>query len=192
MDRELEKGERNMALKWVVHFLGDIHQPLHTENLQRGGNGVEVLWEGRRTNLHHVWDSAIAEKMVGGNAIRDSVRWADGLYEDIIGERWNGSTAGWGGCLDVGNAEECALRWAEETNTLMCSYVLPKDWDRGGLVGAELADAYYEGARVIVETQVAIAGWRMAQWLNKMFPEEEKEDLWLDGVKEWGWHTEEL
>lgn len=52
--------ERREALKFLVHFIGDLHQPLHVgAEEDRGGNLVPVLWRGRPTNLHAVWDGRI-------------------------------------------------------------------------------------------------------------------------------------
>ncbi|MBV9548465.1 MAG: S1/P1 nuclease [Alphaproteobacteria bacterium] len=49
------------ALKFLIHFLGDIHQPLHAaDNHDRGGNLVSVsLRRGRPESLHHVWDDDV-------------------------------------------------------------------------------------------------------------------------------------
>jgi nuclease S1 len=59
-DPSRPRAERIAALKFVVHFLGDIHQPLHVGRLgDRGGNDVKVQWFGKQTNLHRVWDSGI-------------------------------------------------------------------------------------------------------------------------------------
>jgi len=42
----------------LVHFVGDIHQPMHFgKPSDRGGNDVELKWFGRKINLHRVWDS---------------------------------------------------------------------------------------------------------------------------------------
>lgn len=41
---DLEKGEQADALKFLLHFLGDVHQPLHTEDVCKGGNGIMVGW----------------------------------------------------------------------------------------------------------------------------------------------------
>jgi len=71
-------------------------------------------------------------------------------------------------CLDTAKAKECALSWAVETNKIMCSYVLPSTYPEG-FNGRELNGTYYDGATQIVEKQVAIAGFRMAGWLNAMF-----------------------
>jgi hypothetical protein len=51
---------RREALKFVVHFVGDIHQPLHAGYRDdKGGNAYQVQFEGKGTNLHRVWDSGL-------------------------------------------------------------------------------------------------------------------------------------
>ncbi|KAL4078172.1 S1/P1 nuclease [Scleroderma yunnanense] len=47
------------ALKFLIHFLGDMHQPLHLTGRERGGNGVKVSFDERVTNLHSLWDSLL-------------------------------------------------------------------------------------------------------------------------------------
>lgn len=61
-DRHAPERSRNEALKWVVHLVGDLHQPLHAaDNADRGGNLVPValagVWTHGRENLHRVWDA---------------------------------------------------------------------------------------------------------------------------------------
>jgi len=61
-DTHAASRDRNEALKWVVHLVGDIHQPLHAaDNGDRGGNRVPVALAGVRTrgreNLHRAWDN---------------------------------------------------------------------------------------------------------------------------------------
>lgn len=52
------KIDKENALKFVVHFVGDIHQPLHTGRVEdMSGNKIPVKWLGFDTNLHSVWDS---------------------------------------------------------------------------------------------------------------------------------------
>ena len=54
---------RLRALKWVVHLVGDIHQPLHAEdNDDKGGNTVQVQFFGFGTNLHSVWDGRVIDR----------------------------------------------------------------------------------------------------------------------------------
>ncbi|KLO14003.1 phospholipase C/P1 nuclease [Schizopora paradoxa] len=60
----LEKGYEGAeeALKFLVHFIGDLHQPLHLTGRDRGGNSVKVRFDRRITNLHSVWDSRLIAK----------------------------------------------------------------------------------------------------------------------------------
>ena len=61
-DPKASKEEKTLALKMVVHFLGDIHQPMHMGRAtDRGGNNHNVNFFERPTNLHSVWDSSILE-----------------------------------------------------------------------------------------------------------------------------------
>ena len=59
-DRSQPDATRLQALKFVVHFIGDIHQPLHA-NYQEdaGGNKYQVQFQGQGMNLHRVWDSGL-------------------------------------------------------------------------------------------------------------------------------------
>ena len=59
-DRSQSDAARLEALKFVVHFAGDIHQPLHAGSRDdKGGNTYQVKFEGNGTNLHRVWDSGL-------------------------------------------------------------------------------------------------------------------------------------
>lgn len=71
-DRSAAPAKRLEALKWVVHLVGDIHQPLHAEdNHDKGGNEVKLDYFGRHTNLHRIWDSAIIEHALKVHVNRD-------------------------------------------------------------------------------------------------------------------------
>ena len=61
-DPRAEAGKKIEALRFLVHFVGDVHQPLHVGRRDdRGGNDVQVTWFGESTNLHAVWDEKIIE-----------------------------------------------------------------------------------------------------------------------------------
>jgi len=46
----------------LVHFMGDLHQPMHIGRKEdKGGNSIQVEWFGRGTNLHSVWDSKMID-----------------------------------------------------------------------------------------------------------------------------------
>lgn len=59
-NRDLPASQRLRALKFVVHFIGDEHQPLHGGyRHDAGGNFYQVQFEGKGSNLHRVWDSGM-------------------------------------------------------------------------------------------------------------------------------------
>lgn len=66
--------QRLSALKWVVHLVGDLHQPLHAGFREdKGANLYQVQAFGRGTNLHAVWDGALIRHRRGGvDALRSS------------------------------------------------------------------------------------------------------------------------
>lgn len=69
-DRKRPRAERAEALRFLVHFIGDIHQPLHAGyRPDRGGLKFQVRWQGRGSNLHRVWDSPVlASRRLGWQA----------------------------------------------------------------------------------------------------------------------------
>jgi hypothetical protein len=55
--------EKQNALKFIVHFVGDIHQPLHVGRPDdHGGNSIKVMFMGKSMNLHSLWDSGMISK----------------------------------------------------------------------------------------------------------------------------------
>jgi len=62
-------GQRLDALKFLVHLVGDVHQPLHAGFADdRGGNAFQLQVDGEGTNLHALWDSALIQGWPGGPA----------------------------------------------------------------------------------------------------------------------------
>lgn len=47
---------------WLIHLVGDVHQPFHAVSEERGGNQIAVTYFGRPTNLHAVWDSDLVRQ----------------------------------------------------------------------------------------------------------------------------------
>src|ERR1700744_6763717 len=63
---DLELKKQSCALKFLLHFLGDITQPLHTEQKCRGGTKLMVQWGkagSKEEDLHQVWDKLIIMKL---------------------------------------------------------------------------------------------------------------------------------
>ncbi len=54
--------DKQIALKFLVHIIGDLHQPLHVGNgKDRGGNSIRLKWFGESTNLHSIWDTKLID-----------------------------------------------------------------------------------------------------------------------------------
>jgi nuclease S1 len=61
-DPNASREDKQLALRFVVHLVGDLHQPLHVGKCcDKGGNDVKVTWFGKPTNLHAVWDSQLVD-----------------------------------------------------------------------------------------------------------------------------------
>ncbi|KAH7904370.1 S1/P1 nuclease [Hygrophoropsis aurantiaca] len=110
-----ENDRAREALKFLIHFLGDMHMPLHLTGRDRGGNGDKVSFDGRVTNLHSLWDSLlIAQRLrtLPSNYTRplplpDIERHLRGtiydpyirrlVWEGLLG-RWEDEIEDWVGC----------------------------------------------------------------------------------------------
>ena len=61
-DKNSTLKDKKFHLKMLVHFLGDLHQPLHIGRREdKGGNDIQLKWFGSKTNLHHVWDHSLID-----------------------------------------------------------------------------------------------------------------------------------
>lgn len=101
-NREVPARERLMALAFLVHFVGDLHNPMHAgDRGDRGGNQVSANYGlvGGRTNLHSIWDGYLAERAIstppgGAQALLASVppserpAMAAGTVEDWSRQQW--------------------------------------------------------------------------------------------------------
>jgi hypothetical protein len=61
-DQKSSPAQQKMALRVLIHLVGDLHQPMHTARKEDlGGNKVYLTWFGARSNLHKVWDESIVD-----------------------------------------------------------------------------------------------------------------------------------
>lgn len=61
-DHSLPLEQRQIALRFLIHLVGDLHQPLHVgRDEDQGGNKIKVTWFDKPTNLHSVWDNSLVE-----------------------------------------------------------------------------------------------------------------------------------
>ena len=101
-DRQVPERERLMAMAFLVHLVGDLHQPMHAgDHKDLGGNRVSANYGvvGGRANLHGIWDGWLAERSIstppaGPSALlaqvarQDRERIAAGTVEDWSREMW--------------------------------------------------------------------------------------------------------
>lgn len=61
-DKSLPVEQRQIALRLLIHFVGDLHQPLHVGRAEDlGANKIVVYWFDKKTNLHSLWDSGLID-----------------------------------------------------------------------------------------------------------------------------------
>ena len=152
-DPELTPGARLRALKFLGHFVGDVHQPLHAGyGDDRGGNTVAACVPGdRHTNLHQVWDRFIVSRLM------------DGLDWRAYGKR-----------LEARITPADRRAWAS---------LDPRDWANESFEIVEteayagsgegcFTDAYAAAHRPTVERRLEQAGFRLGALLNDIFGSE--------------------
>lgn len=140
---------RAAALRFLGHYVGDLHQPLHTGNASDwGGNKIKVNWLGKSSNLHAVWDYKMMETM--------KVSYPDSL--DYLKSVPLPETAG---DVDV-------YRWMNRSLALARSNAYANV--DGSLIksGDNLGMAYLNHNKPIVIERLVQAGARLADLLNRI------------------------
>jgi len=147
-DKSASEASRREALEFVVHYVGDLHQPLHcSDNNDKGGNMVQVIFFGRPDNLHAVWDSGI---------IRREKQWGDQLATTLNQRITPEQKKAW--------ARGSVQDWALESHAVAVKVVygrLPQGSP------PNLSDDYANAMLPVVEEQLEKAGIRLAYMLNE-------------------------
>jgi hypothetical protein len=160
----LDETQLLAAARFIIHFVGDIHQPLHDENLDVGGNTVDVTYDGSSTNLHHIWDTNMPEQYTGGYALSDAETWATTLTTAIKSGTYESDAAGWLDGIDLSDAQTTAMSWATDSNAFVCTEVMPNGIS--AVLKEDLSTTYYDAVMPTIKLQIAKAGYRLAAWLN--------------------------
>ncbi|MBX3720296.1 MAG: S1/P1 nuclease [Turneriella sp.] len=175
-DKKSTAQAKATALKWLVHLVGDIHQPLHVGRAcDRGGNSTPVNWFKTKSNLHKVWDAELI----------NSEELSFSEYAAEIDKADEKMAASW--------VLSNYLDWAAEAQTVRAQVYtcLGKDGccadskTKGGCktpatsfgsCSADAADfrpeleyAYIEKNRELLNRQLLKAGIRLAALLNRVF-----------------------
>jgi len=77
------------ALKFLIHFAGDSHQPFHLTGRARGANGVHVKWGNKKANLHAVWDTSIVERAVETTPSKWTKPLSSNIEKHLHGDRYD-------------------------------------------------------------------------------------------------------
>jgi nuclease S1 len=155
---------RTNALKFIVHFIGDIHQPLHaSDHHDRGGNQVVVTWFGATNEpppfsspweLHAVWDAGLIDHKGQTRAeyVKDLETW---IATQNVTAIEAGTVTDW--VLEAHALAKSTAYQDPQTNSMVQS-------------GAALDQPYYQANIGVVDQQLAKAGVRLAKVLNDTFP----------------------
>ena len=139
-NRSNSSAERAQALAFVVHFVADVHQPLHAGyRHDAGGNDFQVHWRGQGTSLHRIWDSAMLD-----DAHLSTAAYTRKLQAERTPVESGATPAEWAG-------ESCRI-----------------DRDGGVYPATHFIDeGYMQRERPIAERRLRQAGARLAALLNR-------------------------
>ncbi|UAA38698.1 S1/P1 nuclease [Paraneptunicella aestuarii] len=136
--------EKQKALRFIVHIIGDLHQPLHAGNgTDRGGNDEKVEFFKEDTNLHRVWDSGLIDRQQ--LSFTEWAQWLGASITDIERKAW---------------ASNDPMVWVKES-TAIRDQIYPKSDDISW-------DYSYENIPV-VRARLKQGGIRIANYLNTIF-----------------------
>jgi hypothetical protein len=146
-NRRLSDSVRAEALRFLIHFVADVHQPLHAEdNDDKGGNEVRVYLGRKRASLHRVWDSDVVDALgPDTDAVTDVVEHSIAPAQR---KAWAGGTP---------------AQWANEAHAIARDQIYPPLRDRREL---QLPRDYARREAAITQVQLAKAGVRLAWLLN--------------------------
>jgi hypothetical protein len=159
------KDERVQALRFLVHMVGDIHQPLHAaDDSDLGANLKFVLIpesdQGRR--LHGVWDNDIVKRALKGSN--------ETVYAKELIKKYREQISTW----QSGDVVNAVRGWMNESHSLsklvtynnLPNFTCGKEWESTIVTPVQLSEYYMTSAAATVPPQLAKAGARIAMMLN--------------------------
>ncbi len=172
---KLDAEGRLDGLRFLVHFAGDIHQPMHCAYRygDMGGNMIPVnsfrgehfsfgpeMQQDESWSIHSVWDSALVSELMGGRPAKAVARELKGEITDQQAGWWSSDDPTIWAVNSYWRARKEAYRWADGTS-------LPFKWMRPGM---DMTRANYIDAKLpIVREQLQKGGIRLAHALNQAF-----------------------
>ncbi len=148
VDKNTTRAQKKGALKFVVHFVGDLHQPLHVGRFEDdGGSDIKVDIEANHQSLHHVWDTYLLEHQ--------------GLGYEQLAEKYDHATTQqikeW--------QSDPLMKWLWESYGISTQIYSQMDT----MKTRNLDSGYYKANIGIINDRLEKAGIRLAGVLNKLF-----------------------
>jgi hypothetical protein len=145
-DQASTLDQRNSALKYLIHLVGDAHQPMHISRAEdKGGNTIQVRFDNAGTNLHSLWDSKLIDH--------------EGLSEEQIAKQYD-----WANETQIKKWQaDSPIEWLWE------SYQISTELYADIKAGQTIDEAYYKKYIQTIHLRIDQAGVRLAGELNKLF-----------------------
>jgi hypothetical protein len=145
-DNSLTPDQKNEALKYLIHLVGDAHQPMHISRREdKGGNTIQLRFDHKGTNLHSLWDSKLIDH--------------EGLSEADIAKTYDVATPAQ---IKQWQADS-PMEWIWE------SYQISSEVYANSKPGQEIDEAYYQKYILVTRKRIDQAAIRLAGELNKLF-----------------------
>ncbi|WP_158829123.1 S1/P1 nuclease [Mucilaginibacter lacusdianchii] len=149
-DKSLPLDQKNEALKYLIHLVGDAHQPMHVSRKEdKGGNTIQLRYEDKGTNLHSLWDGRLID------------------HENLSPEEMVCQ-------YDVASAADIK-KWQSDSplEWIWESYQISSKLYTEVKPGQTIDEAYYQKYLPVIHQRVAQAGIRLAGELNQLFGNEQ-------------------
>lgn len=142
------RDQKIFALKFIVHLVGDLHQPMHVSRSEdQGGNTIQLNFNGEGTNLHRLWDSGLIEK--------------EGLTVEQIALNYDKADVS-----EIKRLQRDPInKWMFESYQLSSALYTEVDSMKTRAVN----DQYYSAHLPIIHDRIEKAGIRLAGILNALF-----------------------
>jgi hypothetical protein len=178
-DKSRSAIDRANALRYVIHFVGDLHQPLHDEdNDDQGGNCtvMQIFDNPRPGNLHSLWDSGLIQHALDAKATTQAA------YAAELDSRFQAKYE----AMSTAKADD-PVTWAWNSYALAVSVAYGNlqpsipvekpdpqvtcqaERDKVTALHISVGDAYYQKAMPVIDEQLATGGYRLAYLLNSLF-----------------------
>jgi len=144
-DQASTPDQKNSALKYLIHLVGDAHQPMHISRAEdKGGNTIQVRFDNAGTNLHSLWDSKLIDY--------------EGLSEEQISKQYD-----WANDAQIKKWQAASpIEWLWE------SYRISSELYADIKPGQQIDEAYYKKYIQTIHLRIDQAGIRLAGELNRL------------------------